>query len=108
MEHRSFKRLHTYYSSEHAASWCRIGSLDQNLRDGVEEGRFKSMVHTMIKLPFGTWPQENALVRSCNGLVSLSSMVEHSREHGLGSFRHGSSDTSTKNGWVEAVHVFLG
>ena len=88
------------------------------------------MVHTVIRLPFGTRPQENVLVRSCDGLVSLSSMVEHSRETWaklrtcprkglgarnrlqnlarLGSFRHGSSDTSTENGRVEAAHVFLG
>ena len=41
----------------------RVASPGQHLKQWVEEAGFENVTHTVIKLPFGTWPRDKSLVR---------------------------------------------
>ena len=57
-----FKQLHNLFI--HACEIMgRIASPGQHLEHWIEEAGFENITHIVIKLPFGTWPKNKALVR---------------------------------------------
>lgn len=66
-ENHSFKQLHTLFQ-EACGVMGRVGSPGQHLKGWVEAAGFHNITHTVIKLPFGTWPKGKAQVRHCSNL----------------------------------------
>ena len=57
----AFKQLHTLFQ-QGCGVMGRVGSPGQHLRGWVEAAGFQNIHHVVIKLPFGTWPRDKALV----------------------------------------------
>ena len=57
----AFKQLHTLFQ-QGCGVMGRVGSPGQHLRGWVEAAGFQNIHHIVIKLPFGTWPKDKALV----------------------------------------------
>ena len=57
----AFKRLHTLFI-EACEVMGRVASPGQHLKRWFEEAGFVNITHLVVKLPFGTWPRDRALV----------------------------------------------
>ena len=71
-DEHAFKRLHTLFQQA-CGAMGRVASPGQHLRAWFEAAGFENITHTIIKLPFGPWPKDKALVcHTINLLVAFS------------------------------------